>query len=520
MRKFLLLLFVCCTGLLSAQTPTITWEKSIGGTTDDYGYFVNSTADGGFITLGSTTSADGDMSANFGGYDVLLSKLDGGGNLQWVKNLGGSLLEEGYSVYQTPEGGYLITGDTRSSDIQVSSNYGMRDVWVVKTNAVGTIQWENTYGGTGDDRAYYSTPTSDGGYIMAGYTESSDNDVSSNHGFSDVWVVKIDSAGAIQWENTYGGSNYDYGYFIAPTADGGYIVTAYSYSNDADVSGNHGGADIWLFKINSTGVLQWQKSYGGTNEEYCTATYPTADGGYISLNYTYSNDGDITSTHGDLETWLMKLSGTGAIQWQKCYGGSFADANYALKKTIDNKYVIAGYAYSGDGDIVGQHPGGEADYWIMQTDTSGTIEWSQCYGGTGDDEAFSIIQLADSSFVVTGLAASTDGDVTANRGAYDAWTIRLKQPGIVTGIADAAAPAVSRKGELAVYPNPSDGRFTVSSAAESTLYIFDVYGNLIKTAVLSNTRTMIDLSENAKGMYFARIVSADGTEQNGKLILR
>jgi hypothetical protein len=517
MKKFFLLPLLLSAQLINAQAPAITWENNVGGSTDDYGYFVNTTSDGGYITAGSSTSADGDMSANFGDYDVHLTKFDNAGNLVWTKNLGGSLLEEAYTVYQTPDGGYLLTGYTRSSDNQVSSNYGMRDVWVVKTNSLGTIQWEKNYGGTGDDRAYYSTPTADGGYILAGYTESADNDVTSNKGASDVWVVKIDSAGMIQWQQTYGGTNYEFGYFIAPTSDGGYVVTAYSYSNDMDVSGNHGGADIWIFKISSTGSLQWQNSYGGSNEDYCTATYQTADGGYISVNYTYSNDGDISFTHGDLETWLMKLNNSGSIQWEKCYGGSLSDANYALKKTIDGKYVIAGYSYSLDGDIVGQHTGGEADYWIMQTDTAGTLEWSQCYGGTGDDQAFSILQLADSSFVVTGLAASTDGDITGNEGLYDNWTIRIRQQPLITGVPGSGALVILKE-TLKAYPNPTAGLFRIPGLeAGSTVTVHDIYGNAVLQKIIDREQ-FIDLSGNAQGIYFFTVLNK-GVLRQGKLSL-
>jgi hypothetical protein len=519
-KKSLLLSFLFSSLIVSAQSPAITWEKAVGGSTDDYGYFVNTTADGGYIVAGSTTSADGDMSANFGSTDVLLSKYDNNGTVQWTKNLGGSLLEEAYTVYQAPDGGYLITGYTLSSDNQVAGNYGSRDVWVVKTNSTGTIQWEKNYGGTADDRAYYSIPTSDGGYIMAGYTESADHDVTSNHGAADVWLVKTDSGGTIQWQNTYGGSNSEFGYHIAPTSDGGYIVTAYSYSNDLDVSGNHGGADIWLFKINSGGALQWQKSYGGTSEEYCTATYQTTDGGYISLSYTYSTDGDITSAHGDLESWLMKIGPTGTVQWQKCFGGSLADGNYALKKTIDNNYVIAGYTYSVDGDITGQHGGGEADYWIMQTDTSGTLEWSQCYGGTGDDQAFSILQLADSSFVVTGIAASSDGDVSGNHGTYDAWTIRLKQLMLTTGISEVPAPAIIMQEETQAYPNPTEGIFRIRGIAKnSTIEVRDVYGRLVYKKKAADPGEGIDIRECGKGVYFYTSASANGDLKKGKIIV-
>lgn len=501
----------------TAQDTAILWQNSIGGTTDDYGYYVEATSDGGTIVLGSATSADGDFVSNFGDYDVLLTKLNSTGGIQWIKNLGGTLLEEGYTVHQTIDGGYFITGYTRSSDGQVATNHGARDIWVVKTNALGTIQWENTYGGTNDDRAYFTTQTSDGNYIMAGYTESTNGDVTFNNGGADVWVVKIDTAGALLWQKSLGGTGGDYGSHISETPDGGYIISAYTDSNDGDVSGYHGGgSDVWTVKINSTGTIQWQKCYGGSSLEYSTAAYSTVDGGYILLAYTLSSDGDITSTHGNFETWLVKLNAIGTIQWQKCLGGSDSDANYSLLKTLDEKYIIAGYTYSADGDVVGHHGGGEADYWIIKTDTTGTIEWQTCLGGTGDDQAFSIDQLADSTYVIAGLSASTDGDVIGNSGTYDCWVVRLGPAELVTYINSTSATFT----EVILYPNPSKGEFYLKNLPlESNIEIFDIAGKTIHKIAAKKSSERIDISENAKGIYFYKVISETGVKV-GKIVLQ
>lgn len=500
----------------TAQDTAILWQNSIGGTTDDYGFYIEATSDGGTIVLGSATSADGDFSSNFGDYDVLLTKLNSSGGIQWIKNLGGSLLEEGYTVHQTIDGGYFITGYTRSSDGQVATNNGARDIWVVKTNALGIIQWENTYGGTNDDRAYFTTQTSDGNYIMAGYTESNDGDVTFNNGSGDVWVVKIDTAGALLWQKSLGGTGGDYGSHISETPDGGYIISAYTDSNDGDVSGYHGGgSDVWTVKINSTGTIQWQKCYGGSSLEYSTAAYSTVDGGYIFLAYTFSSDGDITSTHGNFETWLVKLNAIGTIQWQKCLGGNDSDANYALLKTLDGKYIIAGYTYSSDGDVTGYHGGGEADYWIIKTDTTGTIEWQTCLGGTGDDQAFSIDQLADSTYVIAGLAASTDGDVIGNSGTYDCWVVRLGPAELITNANNHSATFT----EVILYPNPSKGEFYLKNLPlDSSIEIFDITGKCILKKIATSTSEKINLSNKSKGIYFYRVIGDTGVS-NGKFIV-
>lgn len=505
----------CALFTSQAQDTTLLWENSIGGSTDDYGFYVEATSDGGTIVLGSATSSDGDFSSNYGNYDVLLTKLNSAGGIQWIQNLGGSLLEEGYTVHQTVDGGYFITGYTRSSDGQVATNHGLRDIWVVKTNALGIIQWENTFGGSGDDRAYFTTQTSDGNYIMAGYTGSNDGDVTFNNGGDDVWVVKIDTAGGLIWQKSLGGTGGDYGSHISETPDGGYIVTAYSYSNDGDVSGNNGGSDLWIAKINNTGTLQWQNNYGGTSDEYSTASYSTVDGGYILCAYTFSSDIDVTSSHGNLETWLVKVNAIGTIQWQKCIGGTDSDGNYSFQKTMDGKYIIAGYSYSNDFDATGNHGGGEADYWIVKTDTAGTVEWHTCLGGTGDDQAFSIDQLVDSTYVVAGLAASTDGDVTGNSGTYDCWVVHLGPAPIITDVNTNSTIFT----EVILYPNPSNGEFYFKNLkANKRIEIYDVAGRCVWKKIATSTSEKINLSDKAKGIYFYRVIGDTGVS-NGKVVI-
>lgn len=518
-RLLLYSILSCSTILLHAQAPIIDWEKSIGGTSDDYGFFIETTSDGGYITVGTTVSNDGVVPANFGIADVLLTKLDSLGNIDWIKNLGGSDLEEGYSVYQTIDGGYFITGYTRSNDIHVGSNFGAKDIWVVKTNALGVIQWENTYGGTNDERAYYSTQTIDGGYILAGYTESNTNDVTFNNGAADVWIVKMDSAGTLQWQKSYGGTGYDYGYFISETPDGGYIITANSDSNDGDVTGYHGGtSDVWIIKINNTGTIQWEQCYGGSSYEYGTTAYFTPDGGYIFSGYTASNDMDITFTHGDFESWIVKLNAVGVIQWDKCFGGSYSDANYTMRKTLDNKYIIAGYSYSVDGDVTGQHPGGEADFWIVKMDTAGTLEWQKCVGGDGNDQAFYIIQNIDSSYTAIGLSNSSNGDVSFNYGLDDWWVVKLVPPPIITSSSSTIPTVIPL--QASVFPNPSNGEFNFKNLEiGNRLEVYDVSGKCVLNIPFISSSQTVNLTDKEKGIYFYRLIGREDVKV-GKLVLK
>ncbi len=203
----------------------------------------------------------------------------------------------------------LWLGGTFSNDGDVSGNHGIVDSWIVKLNSSGDIIWQKCFGGTDDDVAFSIQQTSDGGFIVAGYTSSNDGDVSGNHGGGDYWVVKLDSSGTIQWQKCLGGTDNDEAKSIQQTSDGGYIVAGETWSNDGDVSGNHGNSDYWVVKLNSSGDIEWQKCLGGTVKDIAKTIQQTSDGGFIVAGYTNSNDGDVSGIHGDYyDFWVVKLN--------------------------------------------------------------------------------------------------------------------------------------------------------------------------------------------------------------------
>jgi hypothetical protein len=292
-------------------------------------------------------------------------KLDASGNIQWQKCLGGTGDDRANSIQQTTDGGYVVAGRTYSNDGNVTGNHGSDDYWVVKLDASGNIQWQKCLGGTSWEYASSIQQTTDGGYVAAGYTRSNDGDVSGNHGDWDYWVVKLDSSGNIQWQKCLGGTSWDEAYSIQQTTDGGYVVTGYTTSNDGDVSGNHGGEDYWVVKLDSSGNIQWQKCLGGTGDDRANSIQQTTDGGYVVAGYTYSNDGDVSGNHGGRDFWVVKLDASGNIQWQKCLGGTNWDEAYSIHQTTDGGYVVAGRTWSNDGDVSGYH-GGNYDYWVVK----------------------------------------------------------------------------------------------------------------------------------------------------------
>ncbi len=260
-----LFLYPCMINSIFAQAPSIQWQKCLGGTSNDRAYSIHQTSDGGFIVAGETSSYDGDVLENHGGdmsgnhesYDVWIVKLNSLGNILWQKCLGGTGGDYATSIQQTNDSGFIVAGYTRSNNGNVSGNHGNFDYWVVKLNYLGNIQWQKCLGGTNIDRTNSIQQTSDSGFIVAGYTESNNGDVSGNHGSYDVWIVKLNSLGNILWQKCLGGTNIDIAYSIQQTSDSGFIVAGYTESNNGDVSGNHGNSDYWLVKLNSSGDTLW-----------------------------------------------------------------------------------------------------------------------------------------------------------------------------------------------------------------------------------------------------------------------
>jgi PKD repeat protein len=421
-----------------AQVPVIQWQRSLGGSSDDYANSVHQTADGGYIVAGYTSSNNGDVSGNHGGKDMWVVKLDNAGNTQWQKTLGGSGDDVAKYVQQTTDAGYIIAGNTYSNDGDVSGNHGNADAWVVKLDNVGNIQWQKTYGGNNNDAANSVQQLSDGGYIL-GCTAISENngDIIGSHGAAECWVVKISSTGVIEWSRCMGGQSYDYAHQMQQTADGGFVMGGVTLSLDGDVTGYQGGGDHWVVKLDNIQEIEWQKTLGGTGTDVLTSVIQTTDGGYITAGHVYSQDGDIPGSgfHGTVfnDYWVVKLNSTGAIQWKKALGGTGNDLAQSIQQTVDGGYVVFGYTTSNDDDVSGNN--GYVDYWIVKLNSSGTIEWQKTLGGTGQegynniqleaDGAHSIQQTTDSGYIMAGYSKSNDGDVSGNHGNFDYWVVKL-----------------------------------------------------------------------------------------------
>jgi len=366
--------------------------------------------------------------------DIWITKISSTGALLWQKCLGGSYYDNYVDMYLLNDGNIMLFSTSNSSDGDVTDNHGGNDYWVVKLTPNGIIDWKKSYGGSSDDSLRTVILLDNGNFLLAGDTMSSNGDVNNNHGSNDIWIIKIDTNGNLISQKTYGGSQSEGLNTIIKTTDSGYIISGYSSSTDGDVNGNNGNLDYWIVKIDNSGNIEWQNNYGGSQNDWMPKIQQTNDGGYIVYGYTSSTDGDVSGFHGSNDTWVLKLDAIGNIEWQKCLGGSSYDVLYMLKK-INNNFLFIGITRSNDGDVSGFHFGGQYnnggdyydDVWVVKLSATGNILWQKCLGGGGIDSANNLYTDYLDGYLLAMSTKSNDGDVINNHGARDAWLVELNK---------------------------------------------------------------------------------------------
>ncbi len=444
------------TPLLFAQQR---WERIYGGTDSDGGRSVRQTSDGGYVVTGET------WSFGAGGYDVYLIKTNSSGDTLWTKTYGGTSDDYGNSVQQTQDGGYIVAGLTGSYGA------GINDFYLIKTNANGDTLWTRTYGGRNDDYGESVRQTSDGGYVVAGYTQSFGNDLQ-------VYLVKTNASGDTLWTRTYGGADYDWGTSVQQTSDGGYIV--------AGCTGSYGDTlgDVYLIKTNSSGDTLWTRTYGGADGDDGSSVQQTSDGGYIVAGLTGSFGAGIN------DFYLIKTNSTGDTLWTRTYGGTNEDHGHFVQQTSDGGYIFAGFTYiSGPANW---------DVYLVKTNASGDPSWTRNYGGTSADFSESVQQTSDGGYIVAGITSSFGY-------GPDVYLIKTDANGNV-GVETAEDRGQRLEVRIKPKPNPFTSFASVPGQEKETFELYDIAGR--KVGTYRGDRIGANLPA---GVYFLR-----PTEQGAK----
>jgi len=443
--------------------------------------------------------------------------------IEWQNTIGGNYYDQLNSIQQTSDGGYILGGwsDSNISGDKTEDSQGNYDYWVVKLDAAGNIQWQNTIGGGSYDYLTSIQQTTDGGYILGGMSQS---DVSGDkteicQGDFDYWVVKLDASGNIQWQNTIGGNSWDELESLEQTTDGGYILGGYSYS---DISGDktencQGNHDYWVVKLDASGNIQWQNTIGGNLDDLLYSVQQTSDGGYILGGASFSGfSGDKTeSSQGYFDYWVVKLYTTGNIQWQNTIGGGSLDHLNSIQQTSDGGYILGGVSIS---DISGdktENSQGANDYWVVKLDASGNIQWQNIIGGNSGDYLTSIQQTTDGKYILGGYSESNiSGDKTeSSQGNFDYWVVKLTDKfNLINGklFVDANSNTVQDAGEISfsnrIVTEQNTGRFTFSQQdGKYTIAVFDT-GNFTVSGAPLNYYNSVPIVHTA---YFNSIQQID-----------
>ncbi len=412
------------------------------------------------------------------------------GEIQWAKSFGGSGAETARSIIATRDGGLAILGFSESTDGDLLGKaIAVNDYWLLKLDAVGNREWTRTYGGSKDDRGQAVVELSDGGYAITGYAMSDDGDGSSNEGFHDNWVLRLDATGEILWERSFGFSGHDHSYDLLETDDGGLFFIGFldltaaradGYAEKNPYATRHGVGEFWCTKLSADGTLQWRYYFGGTNNDRAHAVVAAPDGGFVMAGFSESDDFDISQPNGSYDFWVVKVNRQGELQWETNLGGTGIEIASDIVADPRGGYLVTGHSFSTDGDISANR--GESDVWVVRLDPAGDMVWEQSYGGPAFDAAESITPTSDGNFLITGTTRSSTADLQ-NAGENDLlllkidasgrllWQTTYGGPGIDLGFdaVEAADGAIYLAGELSPAGGPG-----LTSLGETDLLLLKI----------------------------------------------
>ncbi len=406
------------------------FTTTMGGSKNDVYKSIANTTDGGYVILGYTQSKDGDISTKLTeDFDFWVLKFSADNTLLWSKTFGGSKDDRGEDIITTKDGGFALLGYSQSTDNDVTSNAGSKDFWVLKLTSSGTLSWQKNFGFLGSDYGTTLLETNDNGYLITGVLDVTASNGQGNsrstqkHAGGDIWAIKLNNSGDLEWSKYYGGSSTDIPLGVVKTIDNGFIIAGSSDSADGDITNNKGGYDFWILKIEANGTVVWGKNFGGSEIDEASAITQTNDGNFIVVGDTRSSDKDVSNNNGAADLWMLKISQEGILIWEKTFGGTSFDVGRSISRTQDNGFIISGSSRSLDANFNNQ---GQNDALIIKVDSEGNIVWQETVGGREIDFLYDAVELNNKTVIAVGESNSEDGDIPENKGFSDGLIIQIK----------------------------------------------------------------------------------------------
>jgi Secretion system C-terminal sorting domain len=520
-----------------AQTPAIEWQRTIGGDSQDAIFSAAQTTDGGYILGGySSSGISGEKTDTSRGYeDYWVVKLNSTGIIEWDKTYGGDSTDYLQVVLQTAEGGYMLGGYTYSSNTGDKSDpaKGSWDTWLIKIDPAGNIEWDKSYGGDEKDGLVSMKQTSDGGYLFwaVSKTNANGDKTEISRGLSDYWIVKIDSLGTIEWEKTIGSTNMDHILSLDETSDGGYLLAGFSMSGTGGekTQASFGFWDFWIVKLDALLNVEWDKSFGGTSSEHIMSAKQLSNGNYLIGGFSSSgaSGNKVEPTRGIYDYWILEIDALGNKNWEKAYGGSSAEEMRAgISITSSGDYILGGFSQSDIGGEKTDSTRGADDYWLIKTDLNGDIIWDKTIGGSGTEFLYSVTPTTDNGYLVAGWSDSPiSGEKTdSSRGSFDFWIVKLAPDFSALNVENFQE---STPVKVNIYPNPFSTSAVLLIDIENTtsksysLSLYDLNGKIVRTIDgISGNKIELQRGNLISGTYIYKLTSSGSELSTGKFIIQ
>jgi hypothetical protein len=532
-KQYLLIVLSIITSTTYSQD--ILWEKSYGGKHAEFLFDAIPTPDYGFILAGSSISnKNGNKSDNNkGNLDYWVWKMDEKGDLDWQKSFGGAGVDLLQSIKLTKDAGFILAGTSTSnkSENKNDNSKGDSDFWIIKLDAKGGEMWQKTIGGSGQEKLQSIAKTKDGGYIIGGSSSSDKTQkdekavedplgkTEDSRGNLDYWVIKLNEKGTIEWQKTIGGQYVDELKSIEQTKDGGYILGGYSNSpvSGDKTEGNLGIGDFWIVKLNKEGIIEWQKTVGGDQDDNLFTLTQTIDGGFIAGGNSNSGatNSKSKSNASGTDFWVVKFDNLGTVLWQQTYNYGKTDVLTSIIENQDGMFLIGGYAQSeakgNSKNPLAKNAKGDKeginDYIALKINAIGEEIWTQTAGSKGDEILKKLLETRDGGYLLAGTSkGEVSRDKNSTKGGSDFWVVKLKD--------NAKLPKT--KLNIETLPNPATTYTNVIvnfeyTEGEATLY--DLNGRLIRQEKIQGEHTVpMDLSNLPTGIYIIDIRTNTGQE--------
>lgn len=498
--------------IIHAQiNTTIVNQKTFGGSNIDFPATGVICLNGDYVVAGSSLSTiSGDkIDTTRGLQDFWIVRYNSSMATLWQRTFGGTSGDLLYSIIETSDGGFLCGGSSDSpiSGDKTIGNIGMTDFWVIKLDASGNITWQKTYGGTDVDALKSIIELNDGSYILAGGSNSpiSGNKTENSRGNGDFWIIKINNNGDIIWDKTFGGTDAEDLTFVSSINDTELILSGTSLSNISfeKSENSYGTYDNWVVKIDTSGNLIWDKTIGGSLQDYLGYGVYSSNNIYvISQSFSDISGTKTENSKGQSDYWVTKLDLNGNIIWDKTIGGDWFDIPKSITATNDGQILLSGYSWSGITGDKTEPTNGIYDYWLVSIDTSGNILWQKTIGGSDWDQLSVTLEISDNQYLLVGDSKSNiSGDKTeSNRGQEDYWIVEITS---TVGIEEINTNSVS------VYPNPASHSLSINFNSEDNsskeIFILDITGKIFYNSTTSATSENLNVSFLQNGVYILKI---------------